>query len=544
MVVVTDANGATKTLDSNARDPADRPRGINFSTKLGAGFDIGGFTLSRLIDRDNVDIHLADDVKLVAANGDTAYEGFIGELPRSMDTDGHTLSVNTAGWMAHAADEPFTMIFVDRDLSRWGPASRQRNIACAAGTLAFPATPEVMQDEAGSINGLRLQHQSVWASPIRPLAEGWYDAGDRNLIGRVYYDFTTVGSASTADANWGLQYRLTNTDDASIIRQDSGDVWASVPTASAMSDIAPGSRYAFISFFYIATPGGADSFNYAVHARKLAVWGNHGLNLYGTAEPYGVLASDVIRYLARLYCPKLNTNGVENTQYPISHLVFLEDTAAYDAWLKVNSYHLWNLAVWEDRTLYYSPTDLTDWDWEIRHDEVGNQIGLQGDSVENLRNGVIVQFTNAATGTVEKLHPDDHTELRDTSIDNPYNQHGRKKYDPPFVIPFPTLQSDALELGRLRLLEDNQAKAPGSFTVQGHIKDRAGNYQPAWKVRAGDRIRLTSSVSLSARPRPILETNYIHDSATVTIGVDSTLRLLEGYIDRVTTALQAAGLGG
>ena len=132
--------------------------------------------------------------------------------------------------------------------------------------------------------------------------------------------------------------------------------------------------------------------------------------------------------------------------------------------------------------------------------------------------------------------------LRDDSVDNPYTQHGRTVYGQPFVVPFPTTTANALELGRLQLLEDNQAKAPGSFTVAHQIKDRAGNYQPVWKVRAGDRIRLTSSANLSDRPRLIQETGYSHDGRTVTIAVDSTLRYLEGYVDRVQTSLTAAGL--
>jgi hypothetical protein len=86
---------------------------------------------------------------------------------------------------------------------------------------------------------------------------------------------------------------------------------------------------------------------------KIAVYGDHGLtthpvtNADGTTEPDGVYASDVIRYLIANYCPLLNAGGVQNTTYPIGHLVFRDRTFPYDAMLTVNSFHRWGLECWE-----------------------------------------------------------------------------------------------------------------------------------------------------------------------------------------------------
>jgi hypothetical protein len=273
------------------------------------------------------------------------------------------------------------------------------------------------------------------------------------------------------------------------------------------------------------------------------VIGDHGLSTNDVSNvPTGVTASDVIRYLIATHCPKLNTAGVEDTTYPIGHLAFRDRTKVYDALLKVNSFHLWGLEVYEDRTVYFRQRDLSDWDWEVRHDVRGTAIGLQGDSVENLRNGLIVQYPDVTTGATEELHPDDHSELLDTSPDNPYNLHGDRAYGDPFVIPFPTTAANALELGRIKLAEDLQVKAPGSFAITGSIIDRAGVAQPPWKVRAGDRVRLTSTANQTDRPRLVQETSYSHDGRTVTINVDATSGVLDALLDRTTTALQAAGL--
>jgi hypothetical protein len=539
-VVVTDATGATTTLDSHAASPGNRPRGLQFSTQLGSGWTTGGYNLSRPIDRDNTDQGLLDDVRFVSSSGDIAYEGFIGAMPRSMD-DTHTLSVSTAGWMASAADHPFTEIIVDRDLSNWGPTSTTRRVSLLSGGFGHVSDPTVSPDQSGRAT-LRVGFVGPWLTAARPICEARYDAGSTNTIGRITATGTRGFNVDSANPNWTSIAYLGNTDTFASA-DSSGNLHAAGPYALSLVATTGARRFALIELMYAAIGGGSDNTEYMVDWSNLAAYGTHGLALQGAAPPYGVTASDVIRYLCDQYCPALSSAGVQDTTYPIAHLVFRDRTKPYDAFLKVNSYHLWNLAVWEDRTLHFSPINLTDWDWEVRHDEIGVTIGLQGDSYESLRNGIVVQYTNVATGLVEVLLPESYAELRDDSIDNPANTHGRVIYGEPFQIPFPTTAADALELGRVRLLEDNQPKAPGSFTVHDRIRDRAGNWQPVWKVRAGDRVRLTSTVNLSDRPRLIHETSYSHDGRSLTIAVDSTIRNLEGFLDRMGTALQAAGLG-
>ncbi len=538
-VIVTDPDGRTKTLDSNARDPGDRPRGISFSTQQASGFYTASFTLSRPFDRDNTDIGVYYPVTIVGANGEVAYEGFVTELPRSTGMDGHTLSVTCAGWMASTADEPFTEVFVDRDLGAWGPAgtARKANLlgAFGAGQVTDPSTSPDSLDHA-----LRTAWTGASTSKV-PFSEAWYDAGPGCTLGQVTVNWLQGPNVNTADANWHWHVLL-STDDTSTSVDDSGNLRGAGPGVHGLAATTADRRYAILRHWYNTFPFGVDGLEYGVDWRSLAAYGNQGIPLLGTAAPYGVAASDVIRYLVGRYAPMLNTAGVMSTTYPIAHLVFKTDTSVYDAMLKVNSYHQWQLLVYEDRTLHFGPVDLTEWDWEIRHDEMGNTIGLQGESATDLRNGIVVLCTNAATGRQERLTPDDHAELRDDSIDNPANMLGRRVFGTPFEIPFPTTQANALELGRLRLIEDNRPKAPGQFTASHYVRDRAGVLQPAWQVRAGDRIRITSSPNVTDAPRLIGETTYSHDSRSVSITVDGTARVIDAFLDRMDTALLAAGL--
>lgn len=538
-VVVTDRNGITKTFGSDEPGPADRPQGITFGSQLASGFYTGGFTLSCAIDDERDDLHLLDDVRIITQGGDIVYEGFIAAMPRATSGDGQgTLTITTAGYIATAQGQPFTAIFIDRDLSAWGEASiAQRIVMIAAGYNPDGGTLTVTPDSIGK-PALSSSRTGVLNKPMNRYV---YDAGMNNRVAKLYVNLPELSNLSSADVNLGV-YAIFWSDDAGSNQILSINLKA----ASAISqDIsATPRRFAVMDWRYEVN-GGTAGVDYAVRWRDVRVIGDHGITMItdpGSSFPAGISASEVIKWTAARYAPLLNTSGVQDTTYPIAQLAFKDRTTAYDCWLKVNSYHLWNISVWENRTLTFSQVDLADWDWEIRHDDVGNTIGLQGDEYTQLRNGIVVQFTNIQTGHAEELLPADHAGLRDDSIDNPFNQHGWTWTGEPFTVPYPTTQADALELGRIRLLEDNQVRAPGSFTIQGRVRDRAGNWQPVANVRAGQRIRLTSSGSLSDRPRLIHEASYSHDGRTVTIAVDSTLRYLEGILDRTSTALTAAGL--
>lgn len=542
-IIVTDAAGNTKTLSSEARVPGDIPKGVTFGTQQGSGFYTASFTIACPIDDERVDLHLRDDVRIVGSGGDTAYEGFIVDMPRSTDGEGEgTITVTCAGYMADTARASFRMVFVDRDLSAWGPVSTSRRVSLISLGFGQVAETSVTPDRSGR-QTLRTAFTGTWTGGAKPISEAWYDAGPNTSLGRITASWTRGQNVAAGDPSWAYASALA-TDDQALFADSSGSLLAVGPGGFTLSASTNTRRFATLELHYSGSPGGLDGVEYAVDWSDVAVYGNHGLPLLTTngSAPYSVAASDVIRYLVAAYCPKLNTRGVEDTTYPIGHLAFKDRTKVYDALLKVNSYHLWALAVWEDRTLYFKQIDLGDWDWEVRHDVRGTTIGLQGDSVENLRNGIIVQYQDVSTGTTEELHPSDYDELLDASLDNPFNQHGDEAYGDPYVIPFPTTAANALELGRIKLAEDLQVKAPGSFTVTGSIFDRAGVEQPVWRVRCGDRVRLTSTANLSDRPRLIGETSYTHDGRTVTISVDSTSGMIDALFDRTTTALQAAGL--
>lgn len=531
-VEVIDAAGVRTRWDPGDEIAGNRPQGVSFSTKRGDGFAEGSVTLARRIDRDYVDLNLFDDVTFVGADGSTAYEGRIGAQPRSFD-DAHSISVALAGWMSHARDQPFTAVYVDRDLGAWQPPSRSRQATLLAGNNSVQGF-DAARDTTNALPALIMKIEGAWVSPYAPVSEALYDAGANNLVSQVYY-WTQGGPGVASGPNFGFEVHGGSSDASFDVH--SGDLWAGTDLIG-YTPVGAVRRYIAFTFSFPTTPGGADGASYTLGLRNLAVYGYTNVSPTGP-DPKGFAASDVITDIASQYCPMLNTAGVQDTTYPIPHLVFRDQTDPYDAFLEVNKYHLFELGVWENKTLTYAPANLTDYDWEVRLSDFGVKVELQGDSIADLANGIIVEYDDVQSGRKDALVPSVVSELQDTNPDNPANTHGITRWAK-LTLTSPTTRDAAIQIGRTALVESNQPKAPGTITVAGHLRDRAGHWQQGWKVRAGDTIAITDHPNDS--PRLVTETSWNHDSKQLTITVDSTNQRIEALFDRVSTALTAAGL--
>ncbi len=246
----------------------------------------------------------------------------------------------------------------------------------------------------------------------------------------------------------------------------------------------------------------------------------------------------MVANIAQRWAPKLGTSEITPSTYAVEHAVFREETAPYDAWQTLNGFHRWEIAVYEKRQLKYWPIDRSDYDWEVRLSDPGTTISLQGDDSQNLINGVIVRYTDLDTGYETRLSPESFPELKDNAPDNPVNLNGLSKYET-LSLSSPTTQASAIQFGRVFLQEFNTAQSPGSITVTGHIRDRAGHWQQGWKVRASDRLIIADLPNDSVRV--VGETDWNHDSKQLTISVDSTFKRLDAILARLGVAVEASG---
>jgi hypothetical protein len=532
---VTTASGTRYKWDAN-QPPGSRLQNLSFRTKIGEGFSDASGQLARRIDQDYPDLNLVDTVTFTGADGSVAYEGRVSSMPRDLG-DRHSIGVTLAGWMAHAKDRKFTDIYVDRDQSQWTDMSTARRAARVLANFS-PTSPTSLQDVANGQGAVETGFDGAWVSPYVPISEAWYDAGPGVTITAVWYTWKRNGFGSAVPYNWFVGYAA---DDAGSGEYTSSSLVAAGPSSSSFSVIGAAQRYAFLMAYYNGTPAGADGAHWGVLWYNLAVYGtaNIAVHVGDPNQPPGFYASDVIKDIAGRWCPQLDTSGVQGTTYVVQHIAFRDRTFPYDAFLELNKYHLYRLAVWENKRLEFGPYDLTDYNWEIRTDDPGTTFAPQGPSTESLFNGITVTYTDHLSGVVSTLTPVDDVTLADRSTDNPWNQHGVNHWDE-ITLSSRTDRATALALGQAALADRNRPKTPGTITVRGYIRDRQGNDKPVWKVRAGDTISVTNFPNDT--PRLVVETDYDDETKTISLAIDKPFALLDAYLDRQANALQAAGL--
>lgn len=533
---VITASGSRYRWDAN-QSSQRRPRNLSFSTKIGEGFSSAQMSFARRIDLDYPDLNLVDSVRFLGADGSVAWEGRVSAMPRELG-DSHSIGVTLTGWMAHAKDRKFQEIYVDRDLNAWGDITARQRAALLTANYGYLDAGKITASPEDNQPSIESSFTGAWTSPYKPRSLTYYYAGGIP-IGRVRAEVTPAATVSGANWQW---YIIIATDDLLGTNNFTGNLSGLGSGPYAVNADRQDYRYAGLEFFYNATPAGAAAVTYQVRWYNIAVYGTHGLPRYTgeTGQPEGVLASDVIKNIVNRWCPQLNTAGVKDTTYVIQHLTFKDRTFPYDAFLEINKYHLWKLAVWENKTLYFEPYDLTDYDWEIRTDDEGTTFAPQGPAIDDVFNGIAVKFTDALKGTTNVVSPDTHPEDLATSDPlNPWTMHGLKHWDE-IELSTPTTKAQAVQLGRAALAERNTPKTPGTITVSGYIRDRAGNPQPVWKVRAGDTIAVTNYPN--DRPRLIVETSYDNEQKQVSLSIDRPFALLDAYLDRVATAVGARGL--
>ena len=541
IVEITTADGTRYQWGKGSNVPGDVPQNLGFSTRLGDGFADAQVTLNRRIDRDWPDVNLYDDVAFVGYDGSVAYEGRVAANPRSISTV-HSMNVVCAGWMAHTRDKKMQEIYVDRDLSRWGPVSIQRRINVAA---TFALQDASVGPDTTTGNPSLIQSADLSGTAAKPLCEATYSTLGIP-IGSLYYAWTKGANVNYTLPAWTWKAILSDGDD-SFVGDATANLSAVGPGTGTLSATATTRKFAWVEFYYDALSATADNTAYNLFWTVLAVYGNHGLTKQGTADAtnaQGFYASDIIRHVITNFCPQLNASGVQDTTYVIPQAAYTDPTDPFDVIADVNKYHRWQFYVWENKTFTYAPIDLSDYDWQVDYFDPGVTLDLQGDSTDDgAFNGICVNYTDLQTGKPNRLTPDTNTELADTDPENPANRRGIDHWDE-ISLSSPTTADGAVQIGRAALAEKNTPKGQGTITIKGHIKDRAGHWQQGWKVRAGDRVAIVSSTSLSDRPRLISETNYDHGDGggTLTISVESPPPRIDAVLDRIQTALAAANL--
>jgi hypothetical protein len=530
-----------KRFAGDEPEAEDIARNFTFGTSVPGGYGTAGLDLTRDPRIEYGDFDLYDEFLALGPGGESAFEGYNIEIPNSEDQQ---VGLVAAGWASSLKDNPvFQEIYVDRDLSRWTGMSAARKIVLLS-VNAAPIDGQVVIDPTTGEPCIELLIQDAWASPWTPAAEALYDAGPSAKIGSIRFSFAKIADFNAA---FNLEARTSDADSfPGGVTDSSGDLYSGGAGGSAVFAPAGKRRYAAFAYFYPATPAGGAGARYAMQIKGVIVIGNHGVAM---TPSYGVLGSDVMADIINRAAPLLTfTLGTEGSIQPstfsIQHLIYPGAVTAEDAILQASKYDVPDWGVYDNREFFWRPPSAGRL-WVARQGDSGTTLKDAGKQAEDVYTGVMVQFTDPSGKTFLVGPPGtagcDYTDasLQDTSETNVLNERGRTRLGKIVVGAITTL-SGAIQIGARWLQEELAVSDRGTAQLTSFVQDSAGNWEPVWKVRAGDRIRFDDA---DGRERRIIETNYGHEDRTNSLTLDSTPHRVEALMERMQVELVAIGSG-
>lgn len=526
-------------------DAENVAQNFTFGTTDPGGYGSFSLNLTRDPRVEYGDFDIYDEMIARGPGGEIACQGYNMEIPKSGEQQA---SVVGTGWQAYLKDNPtFQEIYVDRDCNRFTPMSTQRRVA-VYGAAYVPYDFQTVNDAVGGMPCLEGGFEGNWPASWGQLAEAWYDFGPSARSGSVLFVQQLIGASGGAAGAFRL-YWIGADDNAGGGGLSAGDY---IPSG-AENGYAPAApkRYLFVQFYApVGTAAGTAGVKWAIRLSGIVVFGNHGLPIAGNARTNGgPVASDVVANIVQRAAPLLNfTTGPEGSiqpsVFPIPHLIYPEPVTPEDAILQASKYDVPSWGVYDDRQFFWRPPGSGRL-WIARQGDAGCELKPAGKQGEDVYTGVLVQFTDP-TGKQFMIGPPgtsgcDYTDasLQDLSETNPLNERGRPRLGKLVVSAITTL-AGALQLGARWLQEELAVADRGTAIVTEFVQDSSGNYEPVWKVRAGDRIRFDDA---DGRERRIIETNYSHEERTNSLTLDSTPHRLEALMEKMQVELVAVGAG-
>ena len=471
---------------------------------------------------------------------EVAWEGRVSQVQRSL---GHNTVITGEGFGALLKDLAGSMVFVDRDLTRWGSPSYTRQAANAGGNEQ-PGTSQVAADSTSLTPALVQTITDSWASPWIPVCEAWYDAGPQNLISQIYYSLSDP--AYVSDHSWTDVLRLSSDANATSVESTGA---LAPPVANYFAPATP-YRFAFLQHYYPTTPAGAPGATYNAYWHNLAAYGNHGLPGRGS-DPVGFYPSDIFGWVIR-QTPGLQVGNIQTTDassYIIPHYVqyvpVTLDTMVGD----MASIQGWHWGVWP------SPSPLTGNSTPAVYFQPRPAPGAftafcrrQDCDTLDIREDLSQQYDQAVVNYSDTAGVSQSVTV---STDNPILDAAGIATRT-LVIPAGTMTSATASLYGLEILAltNEQQRVAGTMDIIAPIDTGVG-YAPAWLLRAGiDRIRVADVPSsdafgsMSDFPISRVEASMSSGGMNVSVELGSGAQLIETLNARVAAASTLAAQGG
>jgi hypothetical protein len=546
-VELRDSAGNVTRWAGDEPDAFGIPADIATATSAPGGHRDSSCSLSRDPRRTWPDLNLVDEYIVRGRTkplGRNVFEGQLAHLPSELG-DGVRIGVKAIGnQVLLSEDESWKELYVAFGFEGWSEAPFERREWSAE-----QGRPQGKIPLSTGSGGLSWE-LPVEALPVNEVTEAHFQAPAGVRIAKLGYRGRRQGG------NWA------NFQAPALLASDTeheqfgvgagGEVALTLDNTAHTATLPTPRRYAMLRVF--ATVAAAPSAGTQQSYDRLAVYGDHGLPLVGgtTSELHGLYAHDVLGHMLETGAPALKFRIAEdgtivpNTSFVIPHLAFLEGGKVADAIQNLNAYFLNNWAVWDDKTFYWQPWNPDRLTWKARI-QGGAHWSPAGRQSETLLNGAIVYFTDGwgkarTAGPVGSGCDFEDPLLEDSDPANPYTRRGRRRWGK-LQVDFPLAYgSTAVQVGHVFLLEHRLPQRAGTLVIRplgpGHvpqIEHPTVGAVPVWALRAGDYVELVGWPE--PEPFRVIETDYSHESKTLTAQLDTASSRLSAILERVGVRL-------
>jgi len=522
-------------------DAGNIPGDLILADSIPGGYKTLDCSLFRRPTRTYDDLNLFDDVSVYAPGfgNEVVWNGRQEYFPKKQGAD-FGVDINAVGYQAAMDDVPFQQIIVDTDLAHWGQPSVQRRLNLIANSYGVQDT-QLATDETTGQPALQSHITGAWVAAYRPLIEAVYDSLGIPIASLYYAWKSTLGGN---DPNWDWRAEL-STNDVHSATDTTGDLQAAGPGTGTLAATDVNRIIASMQHSYSAGPAGSDNGDFPLDWTCLAVYGDHGITKRGTASAtaaQGFYADDILRYLIDTYFAGLTytDESIDDAHdFAIPQLAWLTHTKGSAAVALLNGYFWRDWAVWNDGVVHWHEPDSTTYDWEVRKSE-GARYEDTGDSAEELYNGVIVQWRDAA-GAQHVTTPTDAATLLDTSDTNPCNKAGITRWG---VLNFDkvTTSEGAVKAGVAWLTVYSRRRHRGTLSITGWARHRTRGLLPAYMIRSGDWVRIVDDDDQAYRK--VVAKTYRRSSRTADLELDNRSYRLEAMFEQLGLAIVDVVGGG
>lgn len=513
------------------KDPSRVPSGLQWSTSIPGGSDTLRCTLPRDPERAYPDLGLLSELQVIRDGGRTQTY----RLEETPKVSGDQMAIEPAakGYRAALEDRAdVRALFIDRDVSRWGPMGRARRISLLP-TKGI-SDPSSYVDPTSGYPAFTIELDGEWDASYPPWGEAWYDAGEGLKVGRVYATSEAVNVAST---DWGHQLWATDND-----TNTGGTLLSSIGYASTTVDstLATPTRFVFFLLYWgTAAAGTQPNAVYAEQYKRPWVLGDHGLTPVGSGGDLGFYTGTMLEWLVQSQT-SLSTGTIEDGTFLQTHAAYRDSSTALSIIENLSRYEpLYDWAVW-DREFSFQRRGSYGKRWRARVGPSG--LRSSGESLERLYNEVAVKvndplYGELIVGPTGSGYSNTSAYLIDSDTDNPANRAGVTRRA--LMDIGEGTAAGAIEVGRRFLDETKRLDNSGQCVLTGYVEDDAGTYWPVDEVRAGDSISFTDSADTSWRH--IAATDYSADSQTNSLSIDAPPQTLDGLLARLQAVLVPLG---